>query len=76
MRALLSLVLLVTSGCGSDLLGRISGTATVRIRPLLDSGGVRGDLVLEDVGFASGDEQPIKLERLEWQNVVVGWFPG
>lgn len=54
----------------------ISGTATVRIRPLLDSSGTRGDLVLEDVGFASGDEQPIKLERLEWQNVVVGWFPG
>lgn len=54
----------------------ISGTATVRIRPPLESSGAQGDLVLEDVGFASGDEQPIKLERLEWQNVFVGWFPG
>lgn len=54
----------------------VSGTATVRIRPLPDPGGDRGDLVLEDVVFASGDEALIGLEPLEWQDVSVGWYPG
>lgn len=54
----------------------LSGTATVRIRPLPDPGGDRGDLVLEDVVFAWGDEAPITVERLEWEDVSVGWYPG
>lgn len=54
----------------------VSGTATVRIRPLSESSGGRGDLVLEDVVFASGDRAPITVERLEWQDVSVGWYPG
>lgn len=54
----------------------VSGTATVRIRPLAALGGDRGDLVLEDVVFASGDEALMTVERLEWQDVSVGWYPG
>lgn len=54
----------------------MSGTATVRIRPLEDEGGARGDLVLEDVVFTSGGADEVSLERLEWSNVSVGWFPG
>lgn len=53
-----------------------SGTATVRIRPLPDSGGDRGDLVLDHVVFASDGQAPITIERLEWRDVWVGWYPG
>jgi len=53
-----------------------SGTATVRIRPSgLGSGG-RGDLILEDIVFSSDGEEPVTMDRLEWLDVSVGWFPG
>lgn len=54
----------------------VSGTATVRIRPLQESIGGRGDLVLEDIVFTSGGGDEISLERLEWLDVSVGWYPG
>ena len=53
----------------------VSGTATVRIRALGASSGARGDLVLEDIVFSSGGNE-ITLQRLEWLDVSVGWFPG
>ena len=53
-----------------------SGTATVRIRPVEGSSGARGDLVLENVVFTSGGADAVALERLEWTDVSVGWFPG
>lgn len=54
-----------------------SGTATVRIRPLVGSSeGGRGDLVLEDVVFTSEDGDRVALERLEWLDISVGWLPG
>ncbi len=53
-----------------------SGTATVRIRPEEGSGGGRGDLVLEDVVLTSGGADEVVLERLEWTDVGVGWYPG
>jgi hypothetical protein len=53
-----------------------SGTATVRIRPLDDSSGGRGDLVLEDVDFRSDGADDASLEFLAWLDVSVGWFPG
>ncbi len=52
-----------------------AGTATVRIRPGQDPSGARGDLVLEAVVFTSGDAA-LTVERLEWSNVGVGWYPG
>lgn len=30
----------------------------------------------EDVVFTSGGADEVSLERLEWSNVSVGWFPG
>jgi hypothetical protein len=51
-----------------------SGTATVRIRPGTD--GARGDLVLEDVTFSATGDDDLVLDRLEWQDVSVGWFAG
>ena len=56
-----------------------SGTATVRLRPLGDElldGGSRGDLVLEDVVFTSEDGDRVTLDRLEWQDISVGWLAG
>lgn len=53
-----------------------SGTATVRIRPLEVPNGGRGDLVLEDVLFTSDDADDVTLDRLEWLDVSVGWYPG
>jgi hypothetical protein len=53
-----------------------SGTATVRIRPLDEWSGGRGDLVLEDVTFTSDGADDASLDRLEWLDVSVGWFPG
>ena len=55
----------------------ISGTATVRIRPLEASiDGGRGDLELEDVVFTSEDGDEVTLDRLEWADISVGWRPG
>lgn len=54
----------------------VSGTATVRIRPMESASGARGDLVLEDVVFTSGGADQVALERLEWLDVSVGWYPG
>lgn len=54
----------------------VSGTATVRIRPTEYASGARGDLVLEDVVFTSGRADEVALERLEWLDVSVGWYPG
>lgn len=53
-----------------------SGTATVRIRPSEDGFGGRGDLELADVVFTGGTPDELDLERLEWLDVSVGWFPG
>lgn len=54
----------------------VSGTATVRMRPLEESSGGRGDLVLEDVVFTAGGADEVTLGRLEWMDVSVGWYPG
>jgi hypothetical protein len=54
----------------------VSGTATVRIRPQEQSIGGRGDLVLQDIVFTSGGADQVSLERLEWLDVSVGWYPG
>jgi len=54
----------------------VSGTATVRIRPLSASSGSRGDLVLEDIVLGSGGGNEITLQHLEWLDVSVGWYPG
>lgn len=55
----------------------VSGTATVRIRAEEDEwAGARGDLVLDDVVFTSNDADDVALERLEWVDVGVGWYPG
>jgi hypothetical protein len=53
-----------------------SGTATVRIRPLEEWSGGRGDLVLEGVVFTSDGADDASVEILEWLDVSVGWFPG
>ena len=53
-----------------------SGTATVRIRPLENSSGAHGDLLLQDVVFTAGGTDEITIERLEWRDVPVGWYPG
>ena len=53
-----------------------SGTATVRIRPLEEFTGGRGDLLLEDVVFTSDDGDELLVEELEWVDVSVGWYPG
>lgn len=53
-----------------------SGTATVRIRPVEASNGGRGDLLLENVVFTTGGGDDVTLERLEWVDVSVGWYPG
>lgn len=54
----------------------VSGRATVRIRPVAVSDSGRGDLILEDVVLATGGGDQVTLERLEWLDVSVGWFPG
>jgi hypothetical protein len=51
-----------------------AGSATLRISPR--EGGGRADLVLEDVVFEADGEDEVTLERLEWQDVSVGWLPG
>jgi hypothetical protein len=53
-----------------------SGTATVRIGPVEASNGGRGDLLLENVVFSTGGGDDLTLERLEWVDVSVGWYPG
>lgn len=53
-----------------------SGTATVRIRPLEEQDGGSGDLVLENVTFASSGGAELLVEELEWEDVFVGWYPG
>lgn len=53
----------------------VAGTATVRIRPVDDFSG-RGDLVLEDIELTSAGADGFKLERLEWSDISVGWYPG
>jgi len=54
----------------------VSGTATLHIRPMEESGGGRGDLLLEDVVFAAGSGDEVTVERLEWVDISIGWFPG
>ena len=53
-----------------------SGTATVRIRPLDEFTGGRGDLLLENVVFTSSGGDEILVEELEWVDASVGWYPG
>lgn len=53
----------------------VSGTATIHMRPMEGADGVRGDLELEDIVFTAGTDQ-VTLERLEWSDVSVGWYPG
>lgn len=52
-----------------------AGTATVTVRPEPNGPGVRADLVLEDVVLESRRQQ-ITMERLEWTDILVGWFAG
>jgi hypothetical protein len=40
------------------------------------SNGGRGDLLLENVVFSTGGGDDLTLERLEWVDVSVGWYPG
>jgi hypothetical protein len=54
----------------------VEGTATVRIRPLGGPGADRGDLVLEDIVVTGGDGSVLRVERLEWRDVSVGWYAG
>lgn len=53
-----------------------AGTATVTVRPDATHGGASADLLLQDVVFESGNGDRITLDRLEWTEVSVGWFPG
>jgi len=53
-----------------------SGTATVRIRPLDEFTGGRGDLLLENIVFTSSGGDELVLEELEWMDVSLGWYPG
>jgi hypothetical protein len=53
----------------------ISGTATLTIRPgqgIVDN---RADLELRDV-IVHSDGTQRRIERLDWVDVPVGWFPG
>jgi len=54
----------------------VSGTATVHVRPGTSVEGARADLLLEDVVLETDDRDEIALERLEWTDVHVGWYPG
>lgn len=54
-----------------------SGTATVVVRPDAEAfqDAARADLLLEDVVFESGGAT-VALDRMEWLDVFVGWYPG
>lgn len=54
----------------------VEGRAIVTIRPGLTEFTSRGDLVLEDVVVEDSDGNRAVIERMEWTNVSVGWFPG
>lgn len=69
----------VIEGSGPQIQRRwtaTAGTATLRVRPAPDDAGARADLLLEDVVFESDGGAAVSLERLEWEDVRVGWFPG
>jgi hypothetical protein len=53
-----------------------AGTATVTVRPDATQESARADLLLQDVVFERGEGERVTLERLEWSDVSVGWFPG
>lgn len=55
----------------------VEGTSTLRVRPLVEQEGAMADLVLEDIVFQpDGDGRPFRVDRMEWIDVFVGWFPG
>jgi hypothetical protein len=56
--------------------GAVEGRALVTIRPGLTDFSARGDLLLEDVVVEDGDGSRAVIERMEWANLSVGWFPG
>lgn len=53
-----------------------AGTATVHVRPEVDGGGARADLLLEGVLLESATGEAVPLSRLEWSDIHVGWYPG
>lgn len=52
-----------------------AGTATVTVGPGPNGQVASADLLLEDVVLESRGQQ-ITMERLEWTEILVGWFPG
>jgi hypothetical protein len=54
----------------------VAGRATVTIRPGESGFDARGDLLLEDVVLEGRAGGGLVVERMEWVNVSVGWFPG
>lgn len=54
----------------------VAGRAIVTIRPGLTDFSARGDLMLEDVVVEDEDGDRVVIERMEWADVSVGWFPG
>jgi len=54
----------------------VSGTATVHIRPGTSPEDARADLFVEDVVLETDDGDEVVLERLEWTDIHVGWYPG
>lgn len=53
------------------------GTASVQMRPREGQEGAMADLVLEDVVLRSDDDgRTIRIDRMEWTDVFVGWLPG
>lgn len=52
-----------------------AGSATVTVRLVPEPQNARADLLLEDVVLES-DGDRVTLDRLEWTDTPVGWFPG
>jgi hypothetical protein len=55
----------------------IAGSATVTVRPLADQEGAMADLLLENVLLEpDGDGRQLRVDRMEWTDIFVGWYAG
>ena len=57
----------------------VQGRSTLRVRPLAGQEGAMADLVLENIVFHPDDDsdgRTIRIDRMEWIDVFVGWLPG
>jgi hypothetical protein len=52
----------------------VAGTVTIDIRP--DDADDRADVTIENVVLESLDGDRVIVDRFEWTDLAVGWFPG